>query len=146
MADPENVLRQRTCRLVSCRSLFYICRRCDRGQGYCSPACRAVSRRQQCRDANRRHQQSPEGRADHRDRQRAYRKRLQAARVTDQGRRTRRTSIKLSRPRADFSLARKSERLGLEIGHVKPFSSGSDRFRPTCIVCGRAGGWVDPFP
>ncbi len=34
---------------------------------------------------HRRHQRSPEGRLDHRDRQRAYRRRHAPARVTDQG-------------------------------------------------------------
>ena len=35
--------------------------------------------------ANHRHQRSEEGRLDHRDRQREYRQRLAARRVTDQG-------------------------------------------------------------
>ena len=52
--------------------MFYLCRHCDRGQRYCSARCREKSRRLQRREANRRHQRSPEGRLDHRDRQRAY--------------------------------------------------------------------------
>jgi hypothetical protein len=62
--------------------MFFICSHCFRSQRYCSDACRSEARRLQRRAANRRHQQSPEGRLDHRDRQRAYRHRL--ARVTDQ--------------------------------------------------------------
>src|SRR5215467_6584811 len=80
----EVVLRQRVCRNQRCQAVFWICTRCDRGQRYCSAACRLEGRRQQCRDANRRHQGSPEGRLDHRDRQRTYRKRYATSRVTDQ--------------------------------------------------------------
>ena len=47
---------------------------CDRGQRYCSVACRPQARLQQRRCANCRHQRSPEGRLDHRDRQREYRR------------------------------------------------------------------------
>ena len=74
MADQgEAVFRQRVCR--GCNAVFCICRSCDRGQRYCSPDCRFLALREQRRRANRRHQHSPEGRLDHRDRQRAYRKR-----------------------------------------------------------------------
>ncbi len=68
--------------------IFWICRSCDRGQQYCSERCRQKTRRQQRREANRCHQQSPEGRLDHRDHQRAYRQRQAWARVTDQGSQT----------------------------------------------------------
>ena len=77
----EVVLRQRVCR--ACNAVFVLCRSCDRGQRYCSPECRLPALRQQRRRANRRHQDSPEGRLDHRDRQRAYRKRCARRRVTD---------------------------------------------------------------
>lgn len=69
----ELVLRLRAC--VLCHALFFICRSCDRGQRYCSVWCRFWAWREQRRQANRRHQRSRDGRADHRDRQRAYRKR-----------------------------------------------------------------------
>ena len=83
----EVVLRQRFCLGQGCQAVFFICTHCDRGHRYCSTECRKQARRQQRRCANRRHQQSPEGRLDHRDRQRAYRCRLRQAqpRVTDQG-------------------------------------------------------------
>ena len=77
----EAVLRQRAC--VGCHAVFWICGHCDRGQRYCSSTCQAEARRGQRRRANRRHQRSPEGRLDHRDRQREYRRRR--AGVTDQG-------------------------------------------------------------
>ena len=69
----EAVFRLRPC--VLCHALFVICRSCDRGQRYCNAWCRLSAWCEQLRQANRRHQKSPEGRADHCDRQRAYRKR-----------------------------------------------------------------------
>jgi hypothetical protein len=77
-AAPHTVFRQRFCKAADCRALFCICSNCDRGQLYCSNECRHRSRLEQLRAARRRHQQSAEGRDDHRDRQRAYRRRKTA--------------------------------------------------------------------
>ena len=83
-AHGEVVLRQRVCLQDGCHAVFWICEHCDRGQRYCSPACRRAARQQQQRRrANQRYQRSPEGRQDHRDRQREYRHRQSQARVTD---------------------------------------------------------------
>ena len=74
MATPAKPLfRQRFCRAPECRVLFFICSYCYRGQVYCSQACRQPVRRQQRREANRRHQQTLRGRVAHSRRQRAYR-------------------------------------------------------------------------
>jgi len=78
----ETILRERVCR--GCQAAFWLCRHCDRGQCYCSPACRQQARREQRRRANRRYQHSYEARLDHRDRQRAYRERRAQRRVTGQ--------------------------------------------------------------
>jgi hypothetical protein len=77
------ILRLRVC--LRCQVLFCICRHCDRGQRYCSAACRAWAGREQRRQANRRHQQSDAGRQDHRDRQRIYRKRCAQRRWASRG-------------------------------------------------------------
>jgi hypothetical protein len=77
------VLRLRVC--LHCLVLFCICRRCDRGQRYCSAACSASALREQRRQANRRHQQTDAGRQDHRDRQRIYRKRCAQRRWASSG-------------------------------------------------------------
>jgi hypothetical protein len=66
----EAVLRARLCVSRACSALFFICSHCDRGQRYCSTACSSDARRRQHRAANQRYQSSPEGRLDHRDRQR----------------------------------------------------------------------------
>ena len=67
----------------ACGKMFLLCRPCDRGNRYCSEACSASIRRESLKAARRRHRQSAEGRADHRDRQRDYRRRR--AGVVDHG-------------------------------------------------------------
>lgn len=66
-----------------CRSQALVCRRCDRGQIYCTPSCAHDARCDHQREARRRHQATPRGRAMHAERNRRYRAR--ASRVTDQG-------------------------------------------------------------
>ena len=63
-ALPREVLwRQLFCRGPGGGAMFTICGSCYRGQVYCGERCRRRMRRQQMRLANRRHQDSPEGRA-----------------------------------------------------------------------------------
>jgi hypothetical protein len=75
----------RQVRCGECRRLFVICRPCDHGRVYCDDACRSQSRRRIVRACRARHRRSPDGRADHRDRQRAYRRQVRADRVVDPG-------------------------------------------------------------
>ena len=133
-AHTEVVLRQRVCRASGCGQVFWICRRCDRGQHYRSHPCRQRTCQQQHRLANRRHQQSPEGRQDHRDRQREYRRRHLSARVTDV------SSQMLS------SEGRMPLRCALPM-HGK--ANGAMQRHPgllRCVLCGRLGRFVEPFP
>lgn len=70
----------------ACRSRFYVCERDFRGHRYCQDVCRGRGQRKARQAANARHQRSTDGRADHRDRNRAWRKRKSAATcVTDKG-------------------------------------------------------------
>jgi hypothetical protein len=112
--------------------VFYLCRHCDRGQRYCSSRCREKSRRLQRREANRRHQLSPEGRLDHRDRQRAYRRRLQA-RVTDQSSQPASLRANLPLPPAP------------EPDFLSTHGAGNMSGWVGCQICGRRGRWIDPF-
>jgi hypothetical protein len=106
-----------------------VCRSCDRGQRYCSDRCRDEARRQQRRAANRRHQCSVEGRLDHRDRQREYRRRLVALCVTDQG-----SGGVSELPTLDSDAAEEdTSRPALCLGVV------------CCMVCGRFGFLIDPW-
>jgi hypothetical protein len=126
MADADQIpFRQRLCRAAACGSVFYVCRPCDRGQRYCSERCRDKARREQRRAANCRHQRSLEGRLDHRDRQREYRRRLAARRVTDQG---------SGEEVCAFTLPPLT---------LAPVETASDAV--ICCVCGRRGTLVDPF-
>ena len=120
--------------------MFYLCPHCDRGQRYCSLRCRQKSRRRQRREANRRHQQSPEGRLDHRDRQRDYRQRRRA-RVTDQSSLRSPSGANLIAPQAPRPVEAApapeifpSTDAELEAGWVG------------CQSCGRRGRWINPFP
>ena len=105
------------CRGAGCRTVFSICGACYRGQAYCGARCRAPAQRQHRRDANARHQRSPEGRLDHRDRQRAYRARRRRRRVTD-----------TPSPRPP-----RSATIAPAVRHAA--------IRPVCLVCGRV--WRD---
>ena len=82
------LLRERLCQAADCRKTFFVCKSCDRGQRYCSPHCRAQTRRLQRRRASARYQKTPYGRAGHCDCQRIYRERLRSrslcTSVTDQ--------------------------------------------------------------
>jgi hypothetical protein len=133
----EVILRQRVCRASGCGQVFWICRHCDRGQHYCSQLCRQQASRQQHRLANHRHQHSPEGRQDHRDRQREYRRRHLSAHVTDVSSRVLSSGGRIPLRRA------------LPIGNAR--AEGNSILQRhngllRCVVCGRWGRFVEPFP
>ena len=113
---PSVVLRLRSCCDATCRTVFTICADCDRGQRYCSVACRQRMRRQQVRAAGRRYQASPKGKLRHLLRQRTYRRRQSQADVMDQPTR----SIANSRAHDPRRLSQ-------------------------CIKCMRHSAWIDPF-
>ena len=64
-----------------CDTQVKLCSGCDRGQRYCSKACRALLSPAQVRGAGRIYQSRPAGRALHAARQRAYWARRSAAKV-----------------------------------------------------------------
>jgi hypothetical protein len=69
-------VRRVVCALDTCGRVFFLCPGCDRGhRRYCGPTCRDRARWLSKREARHRYQQSPEGRKDHRDHQRAFRRR-----------------------------------------------------------------------
>jgi hypothetical protein len=134
----EAVLRQRVCAQEECRAVFWICKHCDRGQRYCGSACRTEARLNQRRRANRRHQHSPEGRLDHRDRQREYRRRV---RVTDQ------RSLSITFPALSRSEGTTATAACTSSSATFRQSGPEQRLLPflRCIVCGRSGRFVDPY-
>jgi len=66
-----------------CRSQVLVCRCCDRGQIYCIKTCAQKVRADRQREARRRYQATPRGRAGHAERNRRYRARMRC--VTDHG-------------------------------------------------------------
>ncbi len=75
-----------SCRMflcARCHSQVLVCWQCDRGQIYCVGTCAQEARRDRQREARRRYQATPRGRAMHADRNRRYRARQH--RVTDHG-------------------------------------------------------------
>lgn len=138
----EVAFRQRFCRSVDCGEMFYVCRPCYRGQAYCSDECRRETRRQQRQKANRRYQQDPEVRQDHRDRQREHRKRLRESRVTDQSSTIECGWGSISEPLAET----KSESPSAEGLHDPSKPTWSERLgRIICIICGRVGKFITAF-
>lgn len=83
MVECENTTPFRLFLCLSCRVQVVICRRCDRGQSYCSANCALEARRCKQREARRRYQTSDRGRQMHVQRSRRYRARNSS--VTDQG-------------------------------------------------------------
>jgi hypothetical protein len=79
--DDEVICRMFLC--TRCRTQVLVCRRCDRDQIYCMGDCARDVRREGQREARRRYQATPHGRATHAERNRRYRARV--GRVTDHG-------------------------------------------------------------
>jgi hypothetical protein len=133
------VFRQHVCHFPPCGAVFYLCRHCDRGQRYCSGRCGLKARRLQLRQANRRHQQTREGRDDHRDRQREYRQRLKV-RVTDQGFAA--PSVRAK----NETMCSASSAPDLDWQRPAPRAASDLTEWVVCQICGCRGHWINPFP
>lgn len=132
--------RQIFCHASQCRRLFFICSHCYRNHRYCSPECRELSFIEQRRAARRRHRQSPEGRADCRDRQRNYRRRqADLARasaqknVMDQTPNPPLTSAIIAAPPVTAPIEARAQSFLSEFGLI------------VCHFCGRVGRFLNPF-
>jgi hypothetical protein len=96
-----------------------------------------LARRRQHRAANRRHQRSVEGRLDHRDRQKRYRRRRSIKSVMDHG----------SQTTDSPSLSKRGRVIRQEIAaQIELRARGPMVFELRCVVCGRLGRLLDPFP
>ena len=58
-----------------CYTQCVICSPCDYGQIYCSPDCSKSARQKSCNEAEKRYQQTPKGKLNHKLRQQRYRER-----------------------------------------------------------------------
>ena len=140
-SSPQVPLRQAVCGWDACRAIFHICRSCDRGQRYCSDSCQQQARQRQRRQAKRRHQQSPEGRQDHRDHQRTYRQRLlEKKSVSDQGSATTRGCASIGLPPA-------KAQPGAPFRWIRPvwdkIKAGWGEI--LCRFCGMRGRFANPY-
>ena len=120
------------CRRPGCRKVFHICGSCYRGQVYCGDECRGRMRLQQKRKANQKHQDSPEGRDDHRDRQRVYREKCRLG-VTDHTSPVGTRSCTIEKPSIKTAISTSGE--GFQ-GRPR-FGRPQTAIRRVCIVCGR---------
>ena len=137
--ESEVSFRQLFCRAADCGVMFFICRPCYRGQAYCSEECRRKCRQQQRQKANRRYQQDPEVRRDHRERMREYRKQLREMRVIDQSSIIDCGSGSICGPLVKVI----PETPSAEKLHDQPKAIWRERFsRIICTICGRVGRFV----
>ena len=90
-------------------------------------------RRNQMRLANRKHQDSPEGKLDHRDRQRVYRAKCRL-RVTDHTSARRLRSVNIKKP---WEKPRRGPLVGEAFQPRRRLKRSQTAIRAVCIVCGR---------
>jgi hypothetical protein len=150
--DTAKPFRQRFCRARECGARFFLCPACDRGQCYCSAACRRSARLLQRRAARQRHQCSPAGRLDHRDRQRAYRRRLAVRHHTEQA--TAPPPATASLPTAEKTVTDHASQAPVVSGKLRASAWRWPLTAPlrrrgrgvlVCHWCGRVGHWLNPF-
>jgi len=75
---------------LRCHQQVMICQQCDRGQRYCAGECRHIARKISCQRANKKYQNSRQGRFNNAERQSRFRYRKNQynenkQKVTDQG-------------------------------------------------------------
>lgn len=112
-----------------CRAQVFICRRCDRGQRYCTVQCARISRRENQREAGRRYQRTRRGRFAHAARARRHRVRQQI--VTHQGSPARPANVVLQAPPNDVAVA--------------PVNVAAQTATSGVLHCRRCGGLLSPF-
>ena len=152
MSDARQApFRQCFCLAPGCGDMFFVCPRCDQEQVYCSKPCRKLARLAKHRVANRRHQQSEEGRLDHRDRQRAYRRRKALA--SSQSATTKSVTDHTPSPTAScvtllaaaVAPAPRPSSTTRALFRAQEWLFHSNRHLVICRFCGRRGRFLNPF-
>ena len=125
----------RGCICPRCQKTFFICRHCDRGHVYCCKECSLLSRCEKCRVYRRRYRRSDAGRKDHRDGERARRRRLILGQeiMGDQTYRGSVSSAKVSARVRMVAMSVVLERIGEEENQDEKIF---------CEFCGRPGRFV----
>ena len=114
----ELVLKEVKCKY--CGQIFYVCRRCWRGQVYCGKRCRKICQRPMRREAQRKYRQSDKGKKTRRKYENDRKKKKNRKKTSD-------TS---TTPQATFDIE-------------APESPGN---QPKCLFCGLSGIVVVQFP
>ncbi len=133
-AKKNSELVQSCCR--QCGIYFSICRKCHRGQAYCSDSCRTKGYQRLHREAQKRYREKEKGRQKRRDAERRRRWRLWEKKQTkdnnSNNRKETAKAMKLNTPLLD-----KKEEL-----KIKKRIGEND----LCHLCGREGIIVKKFP
>ena len=127
------LLREVECR--KCHKIFYVCRRCWRGQAYCSKDCRIAGSREAHRKAQKKYRETENGQKAHREAERRRRIR-KIEKIVDDG-----TSTPPTTRYKIFSSYTQSD----VKRHNLHFKALRDREK-RCHYCGRAGVVVNKFP
>jgi hypothetical protein len=119
-----------------CGQVFFLCRRCDRGDRYCSRRCAHRARRATLRAAGRRYQHSWRGRVHHAARQTRYRRRREQ--VTHQTSPAATASRMVASPLAPSVTGAEGKEATPDVEPARV----ARPMRPRCARCGRPGRWV----
>ena len=131
-------LREVRCHRSCCSRVFWLCRRCDRGQRYCSEECRRHARERSVRKARRNYARKELGRENNRKRQRRYRARMTARQVLCTNRVTDHSSQKIGEQASWANVAASITCMSRVRAHHRPDVPRD--FEPGhCSVCGRPG-------
>lgn len=145
-------LRFVVCAQAVCAQVFFLCRRCDRGQRYCTRACAARARWTTLRSAGARYQRSRAGRFRHAARQHGYRTRRRAQQkvthhspraVPHSGMVRFASTARASTVRRPAGAEEATDAWDLDAGRDGPrWCPVVRRAGPRCARCGQAGGFV----
>lgn len=121
---------------VYCQQDFAICKSCYRGHKYCSESCRSLGYRENKVKARKKYDSSAEAKADHRDRQKAFRKRkkenhpetLVVNCVTDQSSNLTASSVERQPFKDLFGVSRRCQICGCTISLTMSRRQGGEEF------------------
>lgn len=113
-----------------CKTAFSVCRRCFRGQVYCSDACRIAGNRRSHRKAQQRYRQTPKGKKSH---------------SLTENRRRHRKNAPTSKKMDDQTTSPPFFRIRVSV-RKKNSALFEPDFPSRCHFCGRPGRIVPHFP
>lgn len=132
-AKKKNLI-QICCR--QCGLYFSVCRKCYRGQAYCSDSCRNIGYRRLHRDAQKRYRKKKKGRQSHRDAERRRRWKLwEKSQRKENCLNNRKDTGKSLKQRTPLFVKEEALKMKKHVGE-----------NSHCYFCGQAGIIVKKFP